>query len=167
MVRRKSLQKALAFCVALVPLFSQTASKNEAHVQPIPYSHKQHLALGLKCNFCHENPDPGEVMGIPAAAKCMTCHQSVKKESAAIQKLAAYASSGRDIPWVRVYEIPSYVSFSHKTHLESGATCETCHGPVRQRERIARETDISMGGCMDCHRAKRASIDCTFCHEQR
>jgi hypothetical protein len=22
-----------------------------------------------------------------------------------------------------------------------------------------------MNGCMDCHRAKKASNDCTFCHE--
>src|SRR2546427_7001080 len=37
-------------------------------LQPIPYSHKQHIALGLKCGNCHEMPDPGELMGIPAAA---------------------------------------------------------------------------------------------------
>ena len=55
--------------------------------QPIPYSHKQHVALGLKCKDCHTMPDPGELMTIPAAAKCMdwmafddhtsarTCHQ--------------------------------------------------------------------------------------------
>ena len=27
--------------------------------------------------------------------------------------------------------------------------------------------DLSMGGCMDCHRMKKASIDCSFCHEPR
>src|SRR5215831_8477610 len=57
--------------------------------QPIPYSHKKHLAMGLKCANCHEMPDPGEMMGIPAVAKCMTCHQTVKKDSPAIQKLAS------------------------------------------------------------------------------
>jgi hypothetical protein len=31
--------------------------------QPIPYSHKTHLALGLKCNSCHRNAYPGEFMG--------------------------------------------------------------------------------------------------------
>ncbi len=141
--------------------------KAEPPEQPIPYSHKQHVAMGLACKNCHEMPDPGEMMGIPAAGKCMTCHQSVKKESPAIQKLAAFAKEGRDVPWVRVYQIPSYVAFSHQEHLAAGATCETCHGPVAQRERLWRETDLSMGGCMSCHRANKASIDCTYCHEQR
>jgi hypothetical protein len=30
--------------------------------QPIPYSHKRHLALGLECRQCHVNPDAGEMM---------------------------------------------------------------------------------------------------------
>jgi hypothetical protein len=136
--------------------------------QPIPYSHKKHLAMGLKCANCHENSDPtGEMMGIPAVAKCMTCHASVKKDRPAIQKLAAFAASGEPVPWVRVYRIPSYVDFSHKSHLDSGATCETCHGKVAERDTLFRETDISMGGCMNCHRANKASLDCTFCHAQK
>ena len=139
----------------------------EPPLQPIPYSHKQHIALGLKCANCHEMPDPGEMMGIPAAAKCMTCHQAVKKDSPPIQKLAAFAARKEPVPWVRVYQIPGYVFFSHKNHLDTGATCETCHGKVSERDRLFRETDISMGGCMTCHRSQRASLDCTFCHEQR
>lgn len=31
--------------------------------QLVPYSHKTHLAFGLKCNSCHKNADPGELMG--------------------------------------------------------------------------------------------------------
>src|SRR5262249_48891503 len=88
----------------------------EPPVQPIPYSHRQHIALGLKCGNCHEMPDPGEMMGIPAAAKCMTCHQSVKKASPAIQKLAGFVERKELVPWVRVYQIPAYVVFSHKNH---------------------------------------------------
>jgi hypothetical protein len=136
--------------------------------QPIPYSHKQHITMGLKCAECHPMPDPGEMMGIPAAGKCMTCHRTVKKDSPAIQKLAGFVERNQPVPWVRVYRIPGYVFFSHKNHLETGAaTCETCHGKVPERERLYRETDISMGGCMNCHRANRASLDCAFCHEQR
>jgi hypothetical protein len=135
--------------------------------QPIPFSHKQHLALKLKCKMCHTNPDPGESMGIAAASVCMSCHSSIKTDSPAIQKLAGYASQNRDIPWVRVYQIPAYVDFSHKTHLGSGATCENCHGQVEQRDALFRETNISMGACMECHRQHKASIDCTACHEQK
>lgn len=141
----------------------QTAE--QAPVQPIPYSHQQHIVLGLKCKDCHTMPDPGESMGIPAATRCMACHATVKKESPAIQELASYAAAKRPVPWVRVYQIPSYVMFSHKDHLDAGAECATCHGQVAQRARLYRETDISMGGCMDCHRLKKASVDCAFCHE--
>lgn len=133
--------------------------------QPIAYSHKQHLALGLKCQECHTMPDPGERMGIPAASKCMTCHQSVKAESPEIQKLKTFIDQKRAVPWVRVYQIPSYVAFSHQAHLETGAKCQTCHGDVAQRAQLWREVDISMGGCMDCHRATKASLDCNYCHE--
>jgi hypothetical protein len=136
--------------------------------QPIPFSHKQHVgAVKLKCKMCHASPDPGESMGIPEASVCMQCHSTIKKESPAIQKLASYASQNRNIPWVRVYHIPSFVDFSHKTHLASGATCENCHGHVEQRDALFRETNLTMGGCMDCHRQHKAPIDCTTCHEQR
>jgi len=139
----------------------------DAPLQPIPYSHKQHLALGLKCKECHTMPDPGEIMGIPEASECMICHVSIKKESASIQKLAAFARAGRPVPWVRVYQIPSYVEFSHKVHLDAGAICEACHGPVAERDRLAREADISMTGCMNCHRVNKATLACTSCHEER
>jgi hypothetical protein len=138
-----------------------------APTQPIPFSHKQHLAMKLKCKMCHANADPGETMGIAAASVCMQCHSAIKTDSPAIQKVAGYASRKQDIPWVRVYRIPSYVDFSHKTHLTAGATCETCHGHVEQRDALFRETNISMGACMECHRQNKAPIDCTACHEQR
>ena len=133
--------------------------------QPIPYSHKQHLALGLTCKDCHTMPDPGESMGIPVASKCMACHQTIKKDSPAIRDLASYAEQKKRIPWVRVYQIPSYVNFSHKDHLETGAKCAACHGDVAQRDSLTRETDLSMTGCMNCHRATKASLDCGLCHE--
>ncbi len=142
-------------------------SAAEPPVQPIPYSHKTHVAIGLKCRECHTMPDPGELMTIPATAKCMTCHIAVKKDNEAIRKLAQFHQDNRPVPWTRVYQIPSFVDFSHKAHLVAGASCENCHGKVAERDRLSKEGDISMGGCMDCHRAKKAPNDCTFCHEQR
>jgi hypothetical protein len=97
----------------------------------------------------------------------MQCHSAVKTDSPAIRKLAAAAKDGREIQWARVYQIPNFVIFSHRAHLEGGNTCEECHGRVAGRDQLYREADITMGGCMNCHRAKKVSIDCTFCHEQR
>ena len=103
--------------------------------QPIPYSHKHHVGtLKLQCTFCHENKEPGELMGIPATAKCMGCHKSVKTDSPHIQKLAGFNEQDRPVPWVRIYQIPSYVFFSHKAHITAGGTCAECHGAVAERE---------------------------------
>jgi hypothetical protein len=141
------------------------ASEAEGPQQPIPYSHKVHAGtLQLPCSLCHVNPDPGELMTLPATATCMTCHAAVKTESPAIQALAAHAKAGTSVPWVRVYQIASYVNFSHRAHLAAEAACADCHGQVQTRERLFREGDITMGACMNCHRARSASIDCNYCH---
>jgi hypothetical protein len=136
--------------------------------QPLPFSHKGHAGtLKLQCKMCHPNPAPGEAMTFVAPSVCMQCHSTVKADSPAIQKLATFAKENRPVPWVRVYQVPSYVFFNHKAHLDKGASCEECHGPVVERERLSREKDISMPACLDCHRAKNASVDCGFCHEPR
>jgi hypothetical protein len=96
---------------------------------------------------------------------CMQCHSTIKTESPHIQKLAEAAKANREIPWAPVYKIPIWVAFSHRAHLEAGHTCEDCHGKVAERERLYKESDISMNGCMDCHRIKKVSTRCTFCHD--
>ncbi len=141
------------------------ASEAEGPPQPIAYSHKVHAGtLQLPCTLCHVNPDPGELMTLPATATCMTCHTGIKTGSPAIQALAAHAKAGTAVPWVRVYQIASYVNFSHRAHLAADATCADCHGQVQTRDRLFREGDITMGACLNCHRAKSASLDCNYCH---
>ncbi len=110
-------------------------------------------------------PASGEVETIPKAKSCMACHQTIKADSSDIKYLKEYAESNRPVPWVRVYELPAFVYFSHKVHLDSGASCQTCHGPVAERDRLCRETDINMGGCVACHEANKASTNCGICHD--
>src|SRR5215218_11483044 len=109
----KNLLKVWAAAIWLMVAMAQTQTKKPPPPppeQPIPYSHKLHVGtLKLKCNMCHPNKDPGEIMGIPQASTCMQCHSSVKTDSPAIQKLAEYAKTSRQIRWARVYEIPTYV----------------------------------------------------------
>lgn len=145
----------------------KAARDTAAPEQPVPYSHKTHLALGLKCGACHKNPDPGEMMGFPAESFCLTCHQAIKKDSPHIQKLAAAAREKAPLAWARVYQIPSYVYFSHRVHTAAGTACETCHGPVRDRDVIAREVPLQMRNCMACHTEKKARNDCAACHEEK
>lgn len=135
--------------------------------QPVPYSHKTHLALGLKCNSCHRNADPGESMGFPAESLCMSCHQSIKTDSQHIQKIATAAKERKPIQWVRVYQLPTFVYFSHRVHTQAGASCEKCHGPVRERDVITKEVVHDMRSCMACHVETKARNECTTCHEER
>ncbi len=134
-------------------------------VQPVPFSHKEHSGTQkMPCEYCHTLSRSGETLMIPRAPFCMQCHQTIATDNPGVQKLAEYAKTDRTIPWVRVYELPSFVSFSHKVHLQHGATCEECHGEVAQRVRLYKESDVSMATCVNCHRAKQASTDCSTCH---
>ena len=134
-------------------------------VQPVPFSHKQHAGiLKMPCEYCHTLSRSGETLTIPCATFCMQCHQTIATDNPGVQKLAAYAKSDATIPWVRIYELTSFVSFSHKVHLQHSATCQECHGQVAERVQMYKETDISMAGCVNCHRAKQASTDCNTCH---
>ena len=137
--------------------------------QPLPYSHKQHLALGTTCVVCHAMPEPGRAATLPPTATCMTCHIRVKTDSPAIQKLAAAHAAGEMISWKRVYQVPDFVFFSHKVHTMGAAatSCDVCHGPVNQMDVMQRVRDISMPACVECHQQKQASVRCDTCHEPR
>lgn len=146
---------------------SSFAQQVKGPEQPLPYSHKQHLALSLTCKDCHTNSDPQGAMGFPSSSKCMTCHQVVKKDSPAVQKLATFDRNKQEIPWVRVYKLPDFVFFKHKSHADAGVKCEECDGQVAQRDRLFVETDLSMAGCLSCHRERNAGQDCDYCHDAR
>jgi hypothetical protein len=145
----------------LLPLFVV------AETQPIPFSHRVHAEAKLVCRDCHTNPDPGEVMGLPAESRCMACHRSIKTDSPHIQKLASFVEQKRSVPWKRLWLVPSYVWFGHRTHGEAGVRCVECHGPTDQRDVVTKEVSASMGACMQCHTERKVSNDCGFCHEPR
>jgi Cytochrome c7 and related cytochrome c len=164
-VKQGAAAMLLAGCLAL---FGQDQETEKAPRQPIAFSHKLHVT-GLKqpCKVCHPNADPGEMMGLPEISTCMQCHSKIAPDDAGARKLQAFAKQGRDVDWVRVYQIPTYVSFNHRAHLRAGASCQTCHGAVAERTALAKEKETSMGACINCHLANHASIDCAFCHEPR
>ena len=78
------------------------------------------------------------------------------------------------ISWVRVHNLPDYVSFNHSAHVTAGVSCQKCHGPVDSMQRMRQVETLSMGWCVNCHResteqginghAVKASTDCTVCH---
>lgn len=134
--------------------------------QPIPFAHKQHVALGIKCLDCHTIKAPGDQAGFPAVNTCMGCHASIKKESPTIHKLAEFAAKQAQVPWERVYKLPRQVYFSHEIHhRKAKVDCAVCHGPVAERDVLAQEKSIAMKDCMACHDRRKASNDCALCHD--
>ena len=141
-------------------------SSKAAPTQPIPFNHKVHTAAGLTCLTCHNIAAPGDLAGLPAATFCMGCHETVKKDSPAIQSLKAFATERKPIPWVRVYKLPGFVYFSHQVHhKQARIECAVCHGPVADRSIIAQEKSIAMVDCMKCHDQYKASNRCDLCHD--
>jgi len=93
----------------------------------------------------------------------------------------------RPIAWNKVHDLPDYVNFAHNRHVRAGVECTECHGQVSMQGRpemvpvvtqdenwvfhtayeekvttvMARETNMQMGWCLDCH-AAHPSIDTNY-----
>lgn len=153
-------------------------------VQPIAFSHKNHLARGATCFTCHgwvrSESFTGHAIetfaGLPETDACMTCHAldmrilkrkgknaKVKPELA---KLAQYVESGK-IPWQRVYRLPGYVFFPHRVHIVAvKVQCSTCHGNTAAQAKALSLPLVNqqMDRCLSCHQQRHASVDCDTCH---
>ncbi|MEE3197887.1 MAG: cytochrome c3 family protein [Pseudomonadota bacterium] len=133
--------------------------------QPVPYSHKTHLALGLACEACHANAEQGVHMGFPETSTCMRCHNSIATDQQGVAELTRISASGGQIPWVRVYQVLPGVTWAHQPHIEAGVQCEACHGDVSQLEIMAMTTSVtSMASCISCHQVHEANTTCQTCH---
>jgi hypothetical protein len=130
-----------------------------------PFSHKRHADLKIECAYCHEKALTGERAGFPAASKCMVCHAQVAKEAAAIVRLAALAKDAVVKPEKPIYRLPDFVTFSHTRHKTEAISCGTCHGNVWTSNVIVQQLPMRMKACVDCHKANRAAVTCTTCHE--
>ena len=133
--------------------------------QPVEFSHKLHAEKNLVCADCHRRASEGERAGLPTAEQCLTCHRTIVPDSAKVEPLLKFAEQGGgEIPWIRVYETPPFVFFSHSSHVNGGVACAECHGPVAVRETLTKEVSTSMTACMNCHAARNVPNHCYFCH---
>ncbi len=145
----------LALAVVLVGANFLPNASNQGYApeQPIPFSHKRHAGINkIACAYCHSGVERSRHATIPSTAVCMNCHTVVKVDSPHIQKLHQIYREGKTFEWVRVHELPDYVYFPHKRHIAKGVACETCHGDVKQMDRIVQHAPLTMGWCLDCHR---------------
>jgi hypothetical protein len=152
-----------------------------APVQPIAYSHKVHAGDNkIPCLYCHSSAEKGPVAGIPAASTCMNCHTKIRADRPEVKKIAAALAEGRPIRWVRVHDLPDHAVFDHSRHVNTGVSCQSCHGPIETMHRVARFDAMTMGFCINCHRTENGrtvvdtaagtrivratSTDCSSCH---
>lgn len=132
--------------------------------QPLNFSHRAHVEKQIDCSFCHGYYDSHAAAGIPPLSLCVSCHSGIELDDPNARKIFDYASQGREIPWVRLYELPGYNVFSHKWHVRAGIECRECHGNIGESERPVRHMKYKMAWCVDCHTEKQASTDCLTCH---
>ena len=155
-----------AFCVLLLPwcsLFGQPA-------QPIGFSHKIHVTdVKLICQDCHVYPAKfGDSVGIPDAPKCLECHAYSTAKTPTLSALNGFAAQKQAIPWVRVFALRDFVFFDHLYHLQNGAQCEDCHGPIATEEVVSdRLNATKMVFCQPCHVKSGAKTGCNTCHDPR
>jgi mono/diheme cytochrome c family protein len=149
--------------------------------QPIYYSHKVHAGLNqINCLYCHGGAEQGKHANIPSTNICMNCHKAINEYkgekifdedgneingTAEIQKLYQYAGFNKDkaaewdpsmakqIPWVKIHNLPDHVYFNHSQHIKAGKVqCQTCHGEINAMGEVKQFADLSMGWCINCHR---------------
>jgi cytochrome c553 len=156
---------------AFTQSFSVQLGNKKGPEQPIKFPHDVHAGkLGMDCLYCHSSADKSPVANIPAVSTCMGCHKIAAADRPEIQKLTAYADSGKVIPWVEVYKLPDHVKFNHKRHVKAGIECQSCHGPVQDMKVVYQYSSLKMGWCVTCHRQNLndpkhpASMDCLVCH---
>jgi hypothetical protein len=73
------------------------------------------------------------------------------------------AKQPQPIAWAKIHNVPDFVYFDHRPHVNAGVACQTCHGPVETMERVRQVSDLSMGWCVNCHRGvTRAGLNGSF-----
>jgi hypothetical protein len=146
------------------------------------------------CMSCHKVVTAGKDVVLAEEALAKTENRAPRKiVSPELQKLYdALALDENQAPdaqktpqpiaWQRVHDLQDFVAFDHRPHVARGIACETCHGPVQAMERVRQFADLSMGWCVQCHRANAAdpstslaqtssgapvphvTTDCAACH---
>ncbi len=139
-------------------------TKNYSPDQPIKFSHAVHAGQNkTDCIYCHSYAGLSKSAGIPPINVCMNCHLIVRTgtRSGTFEISKIIDSHDKNIPvkWIKVYNLPDYVFFSHAQHIVvGGVKCKECHGNVEQMNILIQVSDLSMGWCINCHRNRKTDF---------
>src|ERR1051325_9265734 len=125
--------------------------------QPIAFSHKLHAGDSkVPCLYCHSSARTSRHAGIPSVNVCMNCHSMLTKQTVDIERLKEAVQRRQAITWTKIHNLPDFVYFNHSQHVGADVACRSCHGPGETMDRIRQEAPLTMGWCLDCHRAHDA-----------
>ncbi len=121
--------------------------------QPINYSHKLHAGdMKIDCQYCHIGVEKSRHAMVPPLATCMNCHTVARKDKPDIMKLTDYYNEAKALEWKRIHKVPDYAYFNHSVHINKGVDCVSCHGEIRQMEKVGQMNSFTMANCLKCHR---------------
>lgn len=124
-----------------------------AKEQPVPFSHKHHVAgVGLDCRYCHSSVEGSSFAGMPSTAVCMGCHSQIWSESSTLEPVRRSLDEDRPLRWIRVHDLPDFVYFDHSIHVKKGIGCTSCHGRVDRMPLLWQVESLHMEWCLECHR---------------
>jgi hypothetical protein len=144
--------------ITVVEAMAVGRSQNYEPDQPIKFSHAVHAGQNkINCLYCHSSAEYSKTAGIPSANVCLNCHTLVREGTRSgrfeINKIHNAIDKQIPIQWVKIHNLPDHVFFSHAQHVSVGKiSCQKCHGPVEQMDRMKQVNDLSMGWCINCHR---------------
>ena len=132
---------------------SFTTAVRVAPDQPVPFSHKHHVADdGIDCRYCHTSVETSAFAGLPPTETCMSCHSLLWTDAEMLEPVRASYRTGKSLEWTRVHDLPDFVYFNHSIHVNKGIGCSTCHGRVDQMPLMYKVNTLYMQWCVDCHR---------------
>ena len=168
----------IAVLIAALSFFSLAAfglyQTQQSPPQPIQFTHKLHVGLGVQCLYCHPGALRGPSPGLPTQTKCWGCHQQIAKTNTSpkLAVLKDYVLNNKPIEWVPVAQVPDFVHYNHRPHIAAGLNCEDCHGDLSKMEIYENPQVLNMGWCINCHKQQAGEdeekliklTDCGTCH---
>lgn len=173
----------VAVLIGVLAIFSLAvygvSASQKSPEQPIQFTHKLHVGLGVQCLYCHPGALRGPSPGLPTINKCWGCHQQVAKTQTSdlLKPMRDRIDSATGQPkegfvWIPVAQVPDFVHFTHRPHIAAGVNCEDCHGDMTKVTIAENPQIMNMGWCLNCHKQKAGEdeekliklTDCGTCH---
>jgi cytochrome c7-like protein len=152
--------------IVLVPLGAMAFARSpivtgqfRTYAQPVPFAHSMHVSgLRLECGYCHAAAERSATAGLPPTEVCVPCHRNSTLESSLFSAVRESVRTQQPIAWERVNRLPDFVFFNHAAHVRTGVSCDVCHGPIERMDAVYQAAPLTMGWCLDCHRAPERHV---------